>query len=238
VDFHQRLTGDPATARERIARALQHSGLALSGISLANNYNQAEAGAVDEQLDASRLWIDIAADLNTPVCRVFGGGRSDDPRDVQFDRTVDALRRIAEYAAKRDVQLALENHGGIPLTGEEQVAMIDAVGSDFLSATIDVGNYLHGGQEGVDGTRVAAARCRYVHFKDFMKIPSDEKPWGWAVRACTVGVGEVDHEACLAELHEAGYRGWVALEYEGRADERIGVEESIYFMNRVLAKVV
>jgi sugar phosphate isomerase/epimerase len=236
VDFHQRLCGDTSTVRERITKALSNSGLALSGISLGNNYNNADAAAIEEQLRASREWVDIAADLNAPLCRVFGGGASDEDRQVQFDRTLDAMKRIAEYADKKGVMLALENHGGIPLTGEEQVAMIEGVASDRFKATIDVGNYMSGGQEGLDGTKIAAPYCGYVHFKDFMKVPSDGTAWGWTTKSCTVGVGAVDHVGCLRALADAGYEGWVALEYEGPGDERIGVEESIYFMNRAMAR--
>ena len=236
VDFHQSLTGDPSTARERIAKALEKSGLALSGISLGNNFNKPDESEIAEQLEATRTWIDIASDLKAPACRVFGGGRSDEDRKVQLDRTVGVLKEAAEYAAKKGVVLALENHGGIPLTGEEQVTMIKAVGLESLGATVDVGNYMSGGQEGVDGTRVAAPHCRYVHFKDFMKLPSDDTSWGWRGKSCTVGVGAVDHEGCLRHLADAGYEGWVALEYEGPGPERIGVEESIYFMKKVMAK--
>jgi sugar phosphate isomerase/epimerase len=238
IDFHQRLTGDPATARERITKALETSGLALSGISLSNNYNTSDAGQLAEQLAASKEWIDIAADLRAPVCRVFGGGRKKDEEvAVQLSRTCDALKEVAAHAEAKGVVMALENHGGFPSSGEEQAEMIETVGSKALGATIDVGNYLSGGQEGIDGTKAAARHSRYVHFKDCMKLPTGETPWGWKPKSCTVGVGAVDHEACLRVLKEAGYSGWVALEYEGPSPERIGVEESLYFMKKVIARV-
>jgi len=236
VDFHEKLTADPDTARERITKAIEKSGLALSGISLSNDYNVADAAELEKRLATSRTWIDIGADLKAPVMRIFGGGRSDEDRQVQFDRIVEAMKKITEHAVAKGVVLALENHGGIPLTGEEQSKMIEAVGSDNFKATIDVGNYMSGGQEGVDGSKAAAKHCGYVHFKDFLKVPSTEKPWGWATKPCTVGVGAVDHEGCLKHLADAGYSGWVALEYEGRTDERIGVEESIYYMKKVMSR--
>jgi sugar phosphate isomerase/epimerase len=236
VDFHQRLTGDPKTAPERIRRSLEKSGLKLSGISLGNNYNQ-QGEALEKELEGSRQWLDIAADVKAPVCRVFGGGATSEDRKVQMARITEVLKRITEYAAKKNLVLALENHGGLPSSGEEQKAVIEAVKSEHLRATIDVGNYMSGGQEGADGTRIAAKYARYVHFKDFMKVPSTKNAWGWDVKSCTVGVGAVDHLACMKHLAKAGFKGWVALEYEGPGDERIGVAESIYFMKKVLAKV-
>lgn len=237
VDFHQRLTGDPLTARERIARALERSAMALSGISLSNNYNRDPGAELDAELAASRQWIDIAADLGAPVCRIFGGDGAKDDREAQLVRTREALRRITQYAAKKGVVLALENHGGMPTTGEEQVRLIREVGSPSLGATIDVGNYMSGGQEGVDGTKAAAPYCRYVHVKDFMKVRSSETAWGWKPQACTVGVGDVDIDGCLRELVAAGYQGWVALEYEGPGPERVGVAESMHVVRRAVQKV-
>lgn len=237
VDFHQRLTGNPATAPKRILAALATSGLELSGLSLGNNYNQKDPAAFEKEFAATRQWLDVAAEVNAPVCRIFGGGGTDEERKIQFARVVENLKRATEYAAKKKLVLALENHGGIPLTGEEQTAMIEQIDSPHLRATIDVGNYMSGGQEGVDGTRAAAKYCRYVHLKDFLKVPSDKKKWGWDIKPCTVGVGAVDHEACLKLLAAANYRDWVALEYEGPGDERIGVTESIYFMKKVMARI-
>lgn len=234
VDFHQRLTGDARTARERIAAAIKSWELQLSGVSLSNNFNR---DSVEGELDACRRWIDIAADLQAPVCRIFGGGPSDGPREAQFRRVREALKRAADYAAGKGVILALENHDGIPGTGEEQARMVREVASPAMGATVDVGNYLLGGQEAADGTAAAAPTCRYVHFKDYMKVPSATTAWGWVTKPCTVGVGAVDHEACLRRLVAEGYTGWVALEYEGPGPERIGVEESLHYMRKVMRKV-
>ena len=99
VDFHQSLTGDPNTARARIAKALEKSGLALSGISLGNNFNKPDESEIAEQLEATRTWIDIASDLKAPACRVFGGGGLEGDRRAQLDRTVDALKEARKCSA-------------------------------------------------------------------------------------------------------------------------------------------
>ena len=130
--------------------------------------------------------------------------------------------------------LALENHGGLPCTGEEQVQVIEAIGSKHLRATIDVGNYMQGGQEGHKGTAVAAKYATYIHFKDFKKIPDESSPAGWKPGACTVGKGDVDHAKCLQALKNAGYDGFIAIEYEGPEDESVGVPESTEFTKKII----
>ena len=40
------------------------------------------------------------------------------------------------------------DHGGLPCTAQEQIDAIKAINSPSLRATIDVGNYMSGGEEG------------------------------------------------------------------------------------------
>ncbi|MBN1865112.1 MAG: sugar phosphate isomerase/epimerase, partial [Victivallales bacterium] len=140
---------------------------------------------------------------------------------------------------KLGVVLALENHGGLPCTGEEQVEIIESVNSPFLKATVDVGNYMQVGQEGQEGTAVAAHLAAYVHFKDFKKIlPAEGSRIPWELQTCTVGEGDVEHIECLKTLKKAGYKGYVALEYEGSEDEKVGVPKSLDFTRKVIQEVV
>ena len=137
---------------------------------------------------------------------------------------------VAE-AEKICVILALENHGGLPCTGAEQAEVITKIGSSNLKATIDVGNYMAGGEEGHEGTAKAAAQVAYVHFKD-NKWNADRS--GFA--ACTVGEGDVDHARCMEILTDVGFDGFVALEYEGPDDERRGVQQSLAHMMTLMGK--
>jgi len=241
IDFHARLMGDPGTAADRIKASLEKSGLILSGLSLSTNFNIEDADEMKAMIDNTIVWMRIATEIGAPVSRIFGGGlakeKRTDPqaRKAVLPRIVDALAEVTKEAEQLGLILALENHGGLPCTGEEQVDVIRAIGSPNLKATIDVGNYMAGGQEGADGTRVAASCCAYVHFKDYKKAPSDATPWGWDTEPCTVGQGDVDHLACLKILKDAGYDGFVALEYEGKEDERTGVPASVRFMDEVMA---
>ena len=239
IDFHAGLMGGTEGAAERIRGSLARSGLTLSGLSLSTNFNLDDPAERQAMTDKALAWMHIAAEVGAPVSRVFGGSlpaeqRTDAAaRQALLPRVVDALGDLAGAAEKLGLVLALENHG-LPCTGEEQVDVIQQVGSPCLRATLDVGNYMSGGQEAVDGTRAAASVCAYVHFKDFIKTPHADTPWGWGIRACTVGQGDVDHLGCLRILKDAGYDGFVALEYEGPEAEQTGVPESVRFMDEVM----
>ncbi len=238
VDFHIRYLGDSSSAGQRVGDALGRSGLELSGLSMSNNFNQIDPTEFRREIDAVVEWMRVAAEVEAPVSRIFGGHCADRADSGALSdaltRVRGALEEVTREAEKLGVVLALENHGGLPCLGAEQVEVIDAIGSPHLRATVDIGNYMGCGQEGVDGTRIAAPRAAYVHVKDMEKVESSDTPWGWGIQSCTVGQGSVDVPGCLRGLAAAGYDGYVALEYEGPEDEAIGVPESVAYMKQVL----
>jgi len=210
----------------------------LSGFSLSTDFNQ-PAEKLEPHLAETIQWLDVAAALKAPACRVFGGhaNRADgEAIEAGLRRIIEVLKRLAPEAASRGLVLALENHSGLPGTAEEQNRVIEAVGSPAVRSTIDIGNYMGAGQEGADAVPVAAKHAAYVHVKDCKKT-SDEltASGGMRCEACTVGAGDVDVPACMKALAEAGYDGYVAVEYEGKEDEATGVPASVRYMKEVLA---
>ena len=237
IDFHTRLIPPEVTGRE-LRRAVSDAGLALTGVSFSNNFNLPDAGERADQVERVRGWIRLAADAGAPVSRVFGGhlhDRADDrAREEGRKLILDALAIVARTAEEYGVVLALENHGGLPCTAEEQIGVIESIGSPNLRATIDVGNYMQCGQEGHEATRLVAPYAAYVHFKDFWKVDEASSPWGWSIEPCTVGDGDVDHAACLRALVEVGYERSIAIEYEGTEDELTGVPRSVEYTRSVM----
>jgi len=237
VDFHARLLGDAPGVVDQAQKALADYGLVLSGLSLNTNFNYEDDSAQQQMIADTRKWMKVAAELGAPVSRIFGGSlRSRDAEIIKqaSAKVLSALRVLAPYAEELGLILAIENHGGLPCSAEEQVEMIEAVGSPYVRATVDVGNYMQCGQEGAVGTKIAAPYAAYVHMKDFKKVPDETKPWGWGIDACIVGQGAVDHKKCLENLQASGFNGYVALEYEGSEDESIGVPASVEYLKSIM----
>ena len=240
IDYHAGLLGTREGTAQKIKAALDRTGMVLSGFSLSTNFNREDPEDLRAHIDDTLGWLAVAEELKAPVSRVFGGGvdRSD-PANIPpaLQRITDVLGELAPKAEAMGLVLALENHGGLPCTGEEQVQVIEAVGSPALTATIDFGNYMQGGQEAHDGTAAAAKHTGYVHIKDNKKVPDDSRPCGWGIQACTLGQGDVDIRACTRSILDAGYDGYFALEYEGSEDESTGVPASIQYMRGVMAEL-
>lgn len=235
IDFHAGLLGTRDGAADKISAALARTGLELSGFSLSTNFNLADDAEREAHIAETIAWLEVAASLKAPVCRVFGGhiDRSD-PAAIEagLKLVVDSLAALAPKAAELGLVLALENHGGLPCTGEEQVSVIEQINSPALRATIDIGNYMQGNQSPTDGTAAAASLAAYIHVKDNKRAVADGRWDDFA--ACTLGQGDVDIPACMKILSDSGYDGYVALEYEGAEDETTGVPESIRYMKSIM----
>ena len=91
-------------------------------------------------------------------------------------------------------------------------------------------------QEAHEGTAIAAPYAAYVHFKDEKKTADPGTSRAWGLEPCVVGKGDVDHRKCVEILEEAGYNGFLALEYEASTDEMVGVPESVAFMKELLGE--
>jgi len=239
IDFHTGLIGPADQACDLINSAVSKYGLTLASLSMSNDFNQEDTQQMRQQVDSVRQWIAVAAELNVPVSRIFGGHierqdrLDDDVKASGRQRILDGLGEVVSEAEKYGVVLALENHGGLPCLAGEQVEVIEQINSPYLKATVDVGNYLVGGQEGQIGTAIAAKHAAYVHFKDYNKVPDSSLPWGWTISHCDVGDGDIDLPACVKALDQAGYDGFAALEFEGE-DEENGIPRSIEYMKKIL----
>ena len=182
-------------------RSLLHrQGLSVSATAIGNDFCLAPGEARDLQLVECRMWIDYAAILGAPAIRIFAGNvPKGDSEQAAVERCAAAINESLHYAASKGVFLALENHGGITATPAQMLRIIERVeNSDWFGVNFDSGNFQ------TDDP-----------YADLKKIAP------WAVNAqvkASISVGGKKQPADFARitgiLRDAGYRGFVALEYE------------------------
>lgn len=233
---------DRAAEMGKIRRQIADAGLELAVYSIGNDFFQPERAAWEKQLADLKVGVEVADRLDVRTLRVFSGNAK--PGYAFEDGLawiVEGLAAGAEYAAKYRVTMALENHGLMAGRSDQVRQVIDAVGSPYLRANIDTGNFLLVNQNPTDAARDLAALAALVHLKDFRRARPDETEHiykaldGTAFTGAVVGEGEVDLPAIVRILGEAGYTGWLSLEYEGGEDPlEIGVPQSLRAAQKLL----
>jgi sugar phosphate isomerase/epimerase len=178
-------------------------------------------------------WIEAAARLGHGVLRITAGSpasRGDEPGEVLVKRLIGPMRRAAEYAADRGVQLALENHGDLRV--RDILAILETVDRPAnLGVCLDNVNLIRVGDDMADGTRSLAAHTLLVQLKDHE--PGNPTVWGGPV-STALGEGVADLRGVIAILAEAGFDGPVCVELaslgSGDVDELGMIDRSVAWL--------
>lgn len=174
-------------------------GVSISGGAIRNDYCSADPVRVAADLAHTRAWIDHYAVLGAPAIRIFAGG---EVKGEELSQTLKRCAQICEiacqHAAHKGVLLALENHGGVTARAAGLLEIINQVDSPAIGVNFDSGNF-H-----VDDPYAELAKIAPYAVNAQIKV---ELHAGGQKQ-------ETDLERVIKTLKDAGYSGWVALEYE------------------------
>ena len=192
------------------------------------------ANLMEEDLDAEveRVCreVDIAEILGAPVMRhdVAWGFpewyKGTKTFNSVLPRLAEGCRRITEYAAKKGIRTCSENHGMFAQDSDRILALIEAVDHPNYGVLCDLGNFLCADDPSHIAVGKVAPLAFHVHAKDFLVKPGTMRDpgagWfrsrgGTYLRGTIIGNGEVPVEQDLWILKNAGYSGYVTVEFEG-----------------------
>jgi|SRR5579871_1989294 len=166
-----------------------------------------------------RKWLDVAERLGASHMRVFGG---DVPKGATEDQAVawavETLKRCAGEAAKKGITLGVEDDGGITTNADRTVEIVKKADSPWARINLDVGNFPDNGYQQIE---MCAPYASNVHFKSQVHINHHEEPADWP--------------RILKILGAAGYRGYLALEYELDQDPLTNVPKLVAKMRETIA---
>lgn len=232
--FYKDVEADRAAA----LRALDETALPCPIFSVAQNFAKIEASEREAQLGKIKFGVDEAGHFGSKVVRVFAG---DVAEGITFDQArawiIEGLSEASKYAHDRGIKLALENHGKLAGRGDQVAGIIEDVraksGNDALGANPDTGNFLLVNQPSDEAIQQVAKYANMVHFKDFAAAPAGHEGFAYGALdgskfvGTAIGEGNVDLAACLKALKDAGFNGWLSVEYEGEEDPIVAVPRSI-----------
>ena len=167
-------------------------------------------------------WVEAAKFLGCHSIRV--NAASEGSWDEQQQLAADGLRRLTEFGAEHEINVIVENHGGLSSNGEWLSGVIEAVDRPRCGTLPDFGNF----------------RVSDDEMYDFYDGVAQLMPYAKAVSAKSHDFDEQGNEIELDYLRlmkivlGAGYRGYVGIEYEGT---RLGEMEGIQATKDLLVRV-
>lgn len=157
-------------------------------------------------------WIEAAHILGCHSVRV--NPDSVGSPEIQMDLVVDGLTRLTAHGADYGVHVIVENHGGLSSNGKWLSEVIQKVNDPGCGTLPDFGNFRISNTEYYD---------RYTGVKELMPYAKGVSAKSWDFDE-TGEETEIDFEKMLRIVYEAGYNGYIGIEYEGnRLSERDGI---------------
>ncbi|MCL5005955.1 MAG: sugar phosphate isomerase/epimerase [Acidobacteria bacterium] len=177
-----------------------------------------EEAVRERALEASKTWIDIAAQLKARSVRCDPGKLN--PQNLE--PAIDSYQKLAAYGRTKRVRVIVENHGGAGSDHPaELVRLIKRVKSAYFGALPDFGNFSD------QKTRARGLALLFPY------APTVCHAGGLEFDA-TGNEMKYDFPACVAIARRARFHGTYSVEYEGPGDAYQGVQSVIDELLRYL----
>jgi sugar phosphate isomerase/epimerase len=236
--LHRQMESEERGYVNNLKRLAFSLGLDLFFLSIHQNFVSPDSAKRQQNIDHTRRCIDLAVQLGCPAIRLNSGrwgtipdfqkmldaGGKEEPisgytDDDAFKWCIDSINQCLQHAEQAGVIMALENHWGLTTTVEGLLRIYKGVNSPWLSINLDTGNF----------------------FGD--PYPQLEKlaPHAMVVQAKTYYGGgvyytrDLDYTRIARILRNAGFKGYVSLEMEGKEPADIAVPKSLKLLQEAFA---
>lgn len=188
------------------------------------NLGDPDAKARKQAVQNHYRWADAAHALGCKSIRVNAGSAGS--WDEQMKLAADGLNQLADYCDDLNLNVLVENHGGLSSNGEWLAGVMKLAANPRVGTLPDFGNFVIDRETG-------ESYDRYLGTEELM-------PFAKAVSAKTYDFDAegnettIDYQRMMAIVVNAGYSDWVGIEYEG---EDLSEEEGIIKTQRLLERV-
>lgn len=169
-------------------------------------------------------WVEAARLLECHSIRV--NAASEGSYEEQQKLAADGLRQLTEFAAEHELNVLVENHGGLSSNGAWLAGVIRLVDHPRCGTLPDFGNWRIDANTWYDPYQGLAELMPFARGVSAKSYDFDAE--GNETR--------LDYVRLLRIVRAAGYRGYVGIEYEGdRLDEPNGIRATKALLERVRA---
>ncbi len=224
---------------DKVRSALDRRRLEMPMFCCSPDFTWPEADARHREIEREKRMIKVTARLGGRFCRVLSGQRRPGlSRQQGMGWVVECIRALVDYAAERNVVLALENHykdnywkyPEFAQKREVYLEIVNQIDSPWFGVQYDPSNAILAGDDPIELLEQIKHRLVTMHASDRFLAPGHtleelrrvEDSVGYATFLShgVIGQGLNDYPQIFQILREVGYQGWISIE-----DGLKGVEE-------------
>ena len=194
-----------------------------------------DAAARKQAVENHYKWVDAAKYLGCHSIRV--NAQSAGSYEEQQKLAAHGLVMLAEYADQEGINVIVENHGGLSSNGTWLAGVMKMADHPRVGTLPDFGNFCVTRQEPTaDNPQPTGCQEEYDRYQGVTEL----MPYAKAVSAKTHDFNDqgqevhTNYEKMMKIVLDAGYRGFVGVEYEGN---ELGEEEGIKASKKLLKQV-
>ncbi|MCX2739055.1 sugar phosphate isomerase/epimerase family protein [Pontibacter anaerobius] len=185
-----------------------------------------------EAVDVHKKWADAAKYLECNMIRVnaFGAGGKQEAKEA----VVDGLGRLGEYCNEIGIELVTENHGGLSSDADWLADVLRQLDKPYIGSLPDFTNWCIKRE----GPGFWDGKC--IEEYDPYKGVAELMPFAKGVSAKAFNFDkqgnamEIDYPKMLKIVKDAGFTGYVGIEYEGESlPEKEGILKTKALLERV-----
>ncbi len=225
---------------QKLKRHAFLNGLPLMGLSTHQDFVDPDPYVRRHNVEQTIFYVEQAYSMGIPTIRINTGrwGTSKNFDELMANKgiepnleghtdeegykwVIDSIEKLVPAAEKCGVILGLENHWGLGLTPEGVMRIVDAIDSPWLQVTLDTGNFL---EDPYPKQAMLAPKTVLLQAKTY--FGDDGKLDGRWYEL------DIDYAKVAAGLQEAGFKGWISLEYEGNGSPTLGCARSLQLLRK------
>jgi L-ribulose-5-phosphate 3-epimerase len=168
-----------------------------------------------KRLDFLERAVVVAQELESDAVSFWSGRtEAETPERIQWKRLFAGCRRLADFAAKKEVRLAFEPEPGMFIdTMQRYGDLLDRLNHPALGLTLDVGHLHCQGEIPIaDQLRQWRSKLWNIHIEDMLCGVHDHLMFG---------EGEIDFGPIMGTLREIGYEGGVHVELSRHSHDAV-----------------
>lgn len=182
----------------------------------------------EKTLENHKRWIDAAKYLGCHSIRV--NAASQGSYEEQQKLAADGLRMLAEYGNTKKINILVENHGGLSSNGDWLAGVMKLADHKRVGTLPDFGNFIINRQTGEAFDRYKGMELLMPYAKGVSAKSNDFDEQGNEIHSDFYRIMEI--------VEDAGYKGWVGIEYEGsKLSEREGILATKKLLEKVFAQM-